>query len=309
MKTSATVSPDLLVQAYLHACELELQALKPGNVHVYAEGHGMGVQDFRTSALVSAAALTEPTLALGERMLIAVTATREAVACNTNLGIVLLAGPLLAAAQARRPGEGLRRAVARVLEHTTRKDADCAYRAIRMAAPAGLGVAPEQDVNGAPDVDLRQAMIQAAHRDRIALQYRSVFPDVFEFALPRLRDLQLRWNDPTWAVAGVYMELLARHPDTHVARKYGAEIAASLCHKVRPLAEDFTGAREPAAFTDRLMELDRKFKCAGINPGTTADLTVATVLAGVLEELLSSGPGDGLGISLCSGQLSECCEL
>ena len=46
--------------AYLAACRAELQALKPGNVHVFAVGHGMSIADFETSALASAGALSDP---------------------------------------------------------------------------------------------------------------------------------------------------------------------------------------------------------------------------------------------------------
>ena len=58
--------------AYLSACRAELQALKPGNVHVFAPGHRMRVEDFEASALASADALTDRRLAVGERILRAV---------------------------------------------------------------------------------------------------------------------------------------------------------------------------------------------------------------------------------------------
>ena len=44
---------DQVRSAYLAACRAELQALKPGNVHVFAAGHGMSIADFETSALAS----------------------------------------------------------------------------------------------------------------------------------------------------------------------------------------------------------------------------------------------------------------
>ena len=296
-----------LVQAFQYACELELQALKPGNVHTHADGHGMTVQDFRVSAVVSAAPLADPGLGLGERMFAAIKATREAVACNTNLGIVLLAGPLLYALQARRPDEALRSAVTRVLESTTRKDADWAYRAIRIAAPAGLRAVPEQDVRGAPSVDLCEAMAQAAERDRIARQYSPAFGDIFDFALPCWRTLQRRWNDPAWASVGLYMELLARWPDTHVVRKYGNKTAAWLSRRAKPLAAELAKTKAPETFRDYLMDLDSELKRAGINPGTSADMTVATVLAEVLEELLSNGSRSAGGVRSHFEQLSVCC--
>ena len=43
-----------LVAAYKNACMAELQALKPGNVHTFADGHGMTIYDFINSADASA---------------------------------------------------------------------------------------------------------------------------------------------------------------------------------------------------------------------------------------------------------------
>ena len=55
---SSPVSPEAgrraaLRRAYLEACALELRALKPGNVHVHAAGHGMTAADFERSAAAS----------------------------------------------------------------------------------------------------------------------------------------------------------------------------------------------------------------------------------------------------------------
>ncbi len=46
-----------IAHAYIAACLAELEALKPGNVHRHAAGHGMDVADFETSARVSAPAI------------------------------------------------------------------------------------------------------------------------------------------------------------------------------------------------------------------------------------------------------------
>src|SRR5258708_40123989 len=99
---SASASPEraaALREAFRAACAGELRALKPGNVHVHAGGHGMTVADFERSAEVAAAPLCRPGAAVGARIRDAVAATRAAVSVNTNLGIVLLAAPLLAAPQ------------------------------------------------------------------------------------------------------------------------------------------------------------------------------------------------------------------
>src|SRR5689334_15284561 len=167
-----------LEQAYVEACRLELRALKPGNVHVASEGHGMTVAQFEASALASGAPLAVPGKPVGERIRDAVAATHAAVGCNTNLGIVLLAAPLIAAADRAGAG-GLRKALAATLAGLTVADAEAAYEAIRLARPAGLGHADEQDVAASPTVDLRQAMALAADRDRIARQYTDDYDDVF----------------------------------------------------------------------------------------------------------------------------------
>src|SRR6185312_12959103 len=172
LSMSSPASPERalrLQQAYIDACRLELRALKPGNVHVASEGHGMTVAQFEASALASAPPLAAPSKPVGERIRDAVAATHAAVGCNTNLGIVLLAAPLLATAERAGAG-GLRPTLAATLADLTVADAAAAYEAIRLAGPAGLGRADAQDVQQAPTVDLRQAMTLAADRDRIARQ-------------------------------------------------------------------------------------------------------------------------------------------
>ena len=92
--------PQRIADAYRAACLAELAALKPGNVHRFADGHGMTVADFAASAEASAPTLAAAGAGVGERVLRSVEATRQAVGMNTNLGILLLAVPLAAAAAA-----------------------------------------------------------------------------------------------------------------------------------------------------------------------------------------------------------------
>src|ERR1700761_9456548 len=88
-----------IAAAYVESCVEELAAAKPGNVHVHAAGHGMTVTDFTRSAAVSAPMLCRAGASLGERIRDAEAATRRAVGQNTNLGILLLCGPLAMAAE------------------------------------------------------------------------------------------------------------------------------------------------------------------------------------------------------------------
>ncbi len=266
--------PPVIAAAFLAACEDELAALKPGNVHRYADGHRMTVADFEASAAAAAPALAAPRAPVGGRILAAIEATRTAVATNTNLGIVLLCAPLAAAAEA--PGD-LRGRLAAVLSALTVADAEAAFRAIRLAAPAGLGEAELHDVAAPATVDLRVAMAEAAPRDRIALQYVTGFADVFETALPLFRTALAALGDRAAATTLVHLGLLAAIPDTHVARKHGTAAAEAL----RAEAADMLAVigEDPRPHEVGLLALDTDWKRRGLNPGTTADLVVATLFA------------------------------
>ncbi len=261
------------------ACLDELAALKPGNVHVYADGHGMTVEDFQKSAAVTAEVLGRPGLSVGERIHGSVEATRAAVGCNTNLGIVLLCAPLAHAALAGHAGARLRAGVSTVLDALDIADATLAYRAIRLAAPAGLGSSDRHDVRRRPTVTLLDAMNEARDRDRIARQYATAFEDVFGFGVPRFEEAMGRWNSDAWATTSVYLGFLGQFADSHIARTRGAAAAEAVRRRAAILDRQFQGCRRPPDMRQALLDFDAELKAAEQNPGTSADLTVATLLA------------------------------
>jgi triphosphoribosyl-dephospho-CoA synthase len=266
-------SADAVAEAFLAACRAELKALKPGNVHVHAAGHGMTVADFEASALAAAPYVARPRLAVGERILGAVEATRAAVGQNTNLGIILLAAPLAAAAE-HAAGRGLRASLRGVLAGLTRTDAALCFRAIALANPGGLGEAPEHDVRAPASTTLLDAMRLAAGRDRIAAQYATDYADIFNAGLPAAAD-----PDLTVAAERVYWRLLRAMPDSHVARKHGArkaEAVRRLARLTERRLQAVAGSQDRPAV---LLALDAVLKRRGLNPGATADLTVATLFA------------------------------
>jgi triphosphoribosyl-dephospho-CoA synthase len=271
-----TVNPALIGEAIRAACITELRALKPGNVHRYAPGHGMTVADFETSAEAIADIFTQPRLAVGERILRSVEE------------IVLLATPLAQAALIDAPG-GLRQRLGRVLAELDLADAELAFRAIHLADPAGLGECERHDVRAPARVTLREAMAEAADRDTIARQYVSDYQDVFELGLDWLQEAASRWHDEAWAAARVFLGFLARIPDSHVARKFGAERAEALRRRAEPFATGLAEAKDPRSMEHALLEFDAVLKAEGLNPGTSADLTVASLFAQKLEELIAEG--------------------
>ena len=279
------MTADDVVAAAQLACLLEVSAPKPGNVSPGRDFHDTRYEDFLASAVAMGPAMA----AAGERPVgatirSAVEATSHWTRSNTNLGMVLLLAPLARAARAARTGGGaLRQRLSTVLAETTVEDAVQAYTAIRLARPGGLGRAAEEDVSAPPTVTLREAMALAADRDAVAREYATDFQLTFEVGAPALRAARhagLCWPDAT---VECYLDLLARRPDTHIARKLGpaeAERVSARAAAVRRAGGTRTpeGRAEIAAFDQELRDA-RNTR----NPGTTADLTCAALFVVILE--------------------------
>lgn len=272
------LKPRAVAQAFLDACLAELDALKPGNVHRHGDGHDMTVADFVLSAEAAAPAISRKGLTVGNRIRLASEATRRAVKQNTNLGIILLCAPLADAALGTGDGDFKSR-LRLTLQRLSIEDAREAYRAIRETAPGGLGEAPEHDVRSEPDVTLLEAMRAAEGRDRIAWNYTHDFADIFTLGLKWLAHAEQRWDSLPWAVARVYLGFLAHVPDTLIERKFGERAAARVREEARPIESGLTESASPEAMTGPLKAFDRSLKERGFNPGTSADLTVATLFA------------------------------
>jgi triphosphoribosyl-dephospho-CoA synthase len=278
------LSEDETRDLFLAACSAELHALKPGNVHVHAGGHGMELEQFELSAAAAAPWIAAWGLKVGERILRAVEASLAAAGCNTNLGILLLSGPLAAAAQAP-PTGGFRDRVRGVLASLDEEDAAAVFEAIRRANPGGLGSVPDQDVALGPTVDLHRAMALAADRDRIARAYVTDFEEVFEFGLPALERARRQAADSAFMVTTLHMAYLAEAPDSHIARKFGAATAEEVRAEARGLKTLWDPVASPDTF-EALLTFDAELKGRSLNPGTTADFVVATLFAAAICDRL-----------------------
>lgn len=272
-----------LAQAYKTACMTELQALKPGNVHVFADGHGMTIQDFIKSADVTADVIVRPDLTVGERIYYATEHTHQAVGQNTNLGMLLLCAPLIHAAIHADGVMTLRQGLDDVLARLTVDDARLVAKAIVLANPAGLGGVRLHDVHEVPNVTLLEMMHAGQDYDRIAWQYAHGFNDVFDLGCKRYHAAMQKWDNPVWATTALYLELLSSIPDTHIIRKYGAITASEILLEAADMDVLHYGADNPKLVQKRLLDWDASLKARAINPGTSADLTVATLLVTYLE--------------------------
>lgn len=278
-------SPDDVALAAQLAALLEVAAEKPGNVtprHAFADTR---LTDFLASAAAIGPAMraagSQP---VGATILQAIRATRRVTRANTNLGIVLLFAPMARAAGLMEAPPGLLRAALRsVLRALTVEDAAQAYEAIRLAGPGGLGAVAEEDVSAAPTVTFRAAMGLAAARDAVAREYVTDYAITFEIGMPALQAALDAGLAIEAAVVAVFLTILGQVPDTLIARKLGWAAAEAISARARELVPvpatlaSATAHEALAAFDSELHDdYNRR------NPGTTADLTAATLFAALL---------------------------
>lgn len=255
-----------------------MSAAKPGNITPEHDFSDTTYADMVRSALALGPVFARPRAlrrSVGELIADGARATAEVAGANTNLGIVLLFAPLARAAVTRQADEPLRGAVKRILAGLDVGDATAAFAAIAAAQPGGLGEAPEHDVRAPPRVSLREAMAAAAHRDSIASEFATGYAIVFESALPLLNDALTDRRSTLEAIVALHVGLLAARPDTLIARKAGAEAARAVSAAACEVRD---GARSLADFDAWLRAEGNR-----LNPGTTADLVAATLLAALLE--------------------------
>lgn len=259
-------------QCVTMACLWEVSAPKPGNVHRGADFEDVTFSDFATSAVVIGPILAQAAeQGVGAAILAAAQATRETIGSNTNLGMLLLLGPLAAVP----PGEPLASGIGTVLQALSADDAARVYAAIALAQPGGLGKVEEMDVAGPPPASLMAAMEMAAGRDRIARQYVTNFADVFEHVVQPIVDLCQRGHSLTLAIIDTYVRLIARFGDSLIARKCGQAVSDDAAAIARQVLS--AGAPGEENYHEALGDFDFWLRCDGHrrNPGTSADLIAA----------------------------------
>ncbi len=282
-RVKGTTRTDVARAAQL-ACVLEASAEKPGNVTPSHDFEDTSYEDMLRSGIALGAELGRAgQRSVGETVLAAVRASRDAAGANTNLGIALLLAPLARAALRSGP---LRERLGEVLRELTVDDARDAYAAIRLAGAGGLDQPVEHDVRDEPRVTLREAMATAAQRDTIASEYVTDHAVTFEIGLPALADALGDGLGARDAGVEVALRLLADVPDTLIARKRGSEAATRVTAGARQVVS--AGGVRTARGRTALAEFDASLRQKGnaLNPGTTADLVTAVLFVALLEGVL-----------------------
>ncbi len=269
------------------ACEQEVSAPKPGNVNSFSGNHEMSVADFIKSAYAIAPIMAQADLSVGELILQSIRATRDVVRCNTNLGIVLLFAPLCKAMHQCRTFEQLPIALEKVLDNLTIDDAEKCYQAIRLAEAGGMGEVESHDINEQPTITLKQAMKAAEKRDTIARQYINNYDAIWCIGLPNLTKSINCGETVEWATTFAYLIMLSEIPDTLISRKKGLAVSEKVSTSAHSLIKKIKENNNLSDSKNEVITWDNELKKEKLNPGTTADLTAATLLVYKFQQTLS----------------------
>ena len=223
---------------------------------------------------------------LGKYILEAVKETDKWIANNTNLGIVMMITPIACGAAISDDFSQLRKNTAELMKATTVEDAVDLYDAINIADAGGMGDQDEYDVaseNAKEELRTnKQTMFDvleiSALWDRLANEMTTGMPVVFEKGYPTYSGLRktMKAND---ACVLTFLTILSETPDTLISRKYGDKKADEVSSQARELLS----FKEDESFSDKLNEFDNYLYENKLNPGTTADLTAASIFVSYLE--------------------------
>jgi triphosphoribosyl-dephospho-CoA synthase len=292
----------------------EVSANKPGNVNFVVGFEGTRVEHFLASAVAASSSFEKAAkrgIAIAKGKLKVSEAgmgklMRDCVADidawqhggNTLLGTVMLFIPMAVAAGMTPTNEKgefdlkkLRENIKLVVESTTPQDAVYLYDAIAVASPSGLNDAPDLSVTSADskarlvreNVSLFKVFQIAEGYDDICYEWVHTFPVTFDLAYPYLLDqLKTKRKCLNTAITHTFLKVLSERPDTFISRKVGKEKTLEVSKDAKHVLE--LGGLETAAGKESILQFDRKLRESGnnYNPGTTADITAATLALSTL---------------------------
>lgn len=267
---------------------------KPGNVHRTRDYDDMEFEDFIISGIVIGDTIREACTnvdvenpQLGKYILNAVVETDKWIKNNTNLGIVMMTTPIAVAASISNSFNEIRENVKLLMANTSVDDACNLYDAINIADAGGMGDQDEYDVasdNAKNELrENKQTMFDvlkiSAPWDMLAREMTSDMPAVFEIGYPIYHKLSLE-KSKNEACILTFLTILSQVPDTLISRKYGADEAL----KISMMTRDLLNLKDEADFSDKLKEFDDFLSENKYNPGTTADLTAASIFVSYLKD-------------------------
>lgn len=266
---------------------------KPGNVHRTRDYDDMVFEDFIISGIVIGDTIREACSdvdvenpQLGKYILQAVAETDRWIKNNTNLGIVMMTTPIAVAAAISDSFDDIRENIKLLMGNTSVDDACDLYDAINIADAGGMGDQDEYDVasdnaknelreNGQTMYDVLKI---SAPWDMLAREMTSDMPAVFEIGYPTYHKLKQEKSQNEACIL-TFLTILSHVPDTLISRKYGSDEAL----KISMMTRDVLKLKDDDDFMDMVKQFDDYLFDNHYNPGTTADLTAASIFVSYLK--------------------------
>ena len=296
------LKPELIGKISSISSVLEVSGYpKPGNVHRTRDFFDMSFEDFLISGVVTQNIITSSATQakeilkdndyskahIGKYILEAVKETDNWIKNNTNLGIMMLEVPIAQAASISNDFTEIQENIGKLLDATTVEDAVNLYDAINLASAGGMGEQEEYDVqsDNAKD-ELRKnnqtmydVLENSAGWDQLAFELTNKMPKIFDIGFKTFDELRKDKRTNT-ATVQTFLTLLSKVPDTLISRKYGEEEASKVSESAKTLLNEYGEEyfdKDLNYFDDYLYENN-------YNPGTTADLTAASIMLSYLKD-------------------------
>ncbi|MGZ7095035.1 MAG: triphosphoribosyl-dephospho-CoA synthase [Methanobacterium sp.] len=276
---------------------------KPGNVHRTQDFDDMIYEDFLISGIVIGDLMKKAAergkkykddfslhkIRLGEIIKEAVLETDRWIGNNTNLGIIILLAPLSAAAGMSSDIHELRRNAERIMKATTSKDAVNLYDAINAADAGGMGEQEELDVADTEargkiikeDISMFKVLEMSAKWDLLSKELTTGMPITFETGFPTFKEIKATYG-LNKATVQTFLTILAQYPDTLISRKYGIDTARIISADADSILQNGGILNSQGELLIR--QFDTQLLKNKFNPGTTADITAASIMVAYLDE-------------------------
>ena len=279
---------------------------KPGNVHRTYDFDDMSYEDFLISSVCIRGQLEEvvkktnkyyPNLLnnikIGESILGCVEDTNRLVNTNTNLGISLLFMPIAAACATLDEDSSINNlpnAVDIIMRNTVTDDSIAFMKAIVLSEAGGMNNKPPRyDVNNSDtiqelitnNVTLYDLLEISSEYDNLAYELTNKLPVIFNVGFPAYGSLceEYPLND---SAIECYLRILSTTNDTLITKKYGIEVASDVSEQAKEILES-TDIQTPERL-DLLNKFDEYLHKNKYNPGTTADLTAASIFVSLINK-------------------------
>ena len=291
---------------------LEVSAYpKPGNVHRLRDFRETRYEHFLVSSCVAAdyfraAAIRGLKASVGLLDFSEIGVGRLIEACmrevireqrggNTCLGTVTMLMPLSAASALTMLEGGdmygdLRANLSLVLRSTTPRDAVAFYNAIKVAKP-NIGRSKWLDAFDESSkrvilergITLYQIFEYASKYDTVAREWVTDFEVTFKLGAPYMQKLLDEGYDINAAIVHTFLKILSEIPDTLIVKKAGLEKALEVSRMAREVLE--AGGLRTQEGRRLLADMDFKLREEDhlLNPGTTADITAASIMLVLLR--------------------------